>query len=1013
MKLNHYKLLVLALFMTSLLFSQQNVSGIVQGKNGLPLPGVNIIVKGKTTGTQTDFDGKYTINVETGAILVYSYLGFLTQKIKVSGQSEIDITLQEDISTLSEVVVVGYGTQSKKKLTGSVSRISANEIDEVPNPNVQNALVGKAAGVQITQTNGKVEGGINIRVRGTASVSGGTQPLYVVDGIPLIDPTDNRGELGNGAPTNPLLTFSSNEIESIDILKDASAAAIYGARGANGVVIITTKKGKQGKAKFSLNISQGLSQPTNKREWLNASEYIELFTEAAVNSTDLLASIGIPDPVAFIESQFDRYANGTDWRNGEVDTDWQDIAFQNGFQSNADFSVSGANEKTSFFFSGAHNNTTGIIKDNELERLSARTNLSHNFDTRLAAGMNLSFSRTEIDRIANDAVFSTPLQAVAQTPLAPARLPDGTPNSSTQYGNFLFNADNVFFKTIVRRTLGKVYGEYKFWPFLSFKSEFSYDLFAQTEDSFSGENALFQSTNGQAFASDLTSESYTLSNFATFNKSFAEKHNINIVVGTELSKYNRRITNVTSQQFPSDDLPTVSGGAEVTAGSGVQLSSSFLSYFGRANYDFMGKYLLGASIRRDGSSRFGSKVRFGNFPAFSAGWIISEEEFLKDNDLLSFLKVRGSWGKLGNADLGGDYPSLFLFSGVSYNQRPGLAPIQPGNSNLTWEKSTQTDIGLEMAFLNNAISLNMDYYFKETDGLLFEVPLVPSGGAQNINQNIGLLESKGLEVSIDTKNIQTTKMTWTTNLNFSTNNVELIELPNDNADIISGRNINRIGESPAAFFLREYAGVDPANGDALYYLNTVNADGSIDRSTTTNPNDADRIVAGNPFPEFIAGLTNTIFYNGIDFSFTFQGEWGASIYNAAGRFQSTSGDFYDNQTRDQLDRWQQPGDITNVPQARLFGGNGTAHSTRYLQDGDFIRLRNVTLGYSLPNQLLNKIGFDKIRVYLTGLNLLTFTDYTGNDPEARSDVNGQNNPGVAFYSAPPAKTFTLGVNFNF
>ncbi len=1010
MRLHHYKLFILAFFMSGVIFAQQSISGIVQGEDELPLPGVNILIKGKSTGAQTDFDGKYTINVETGEVLVYSYLGFVNKEITVSGQSEINVTLQEDVSALEEVVVVGYGTQSKRKLTGSISQLTADDIAEVPNPNLQNALVAKAAGVQITQTNGKVEGGINIRVRGAASVSGGTQPLYVLDGIPLIDPTDpleNRAELGNGAPTNPLLTLSPNEIESIDILKDASSAAIYGARGANGVVIITTKKGKQGKAKFSLNLAQGVSQPTNKRDWLNAAEYVELFTEAAINT------FGEVDGIAEAEGTFDFLAGGTDWRSGEVDTDWQEIAFQDGFQTSADFSVSGADEKTSYFFSGAYNDSEGIIRDNELERITARTNVSHNFNDKLIAGMNLSYSRTEIDRIANDNAFATPLQAVAQSPLSPARLPDGSPNPNTLYGNFLLDAENAFFKTIIRRTIGKVYGEYKFWPFLSFKSEFSYDFFDQTEDNFRGQNSLFQATNGQAFASDLNSESYTFTNYVTFNKQFAERHNVNVVAGTELSKYDRRITAVTSQQFPSDDLPTVSGGAEVTEGDGVQLTSSFFSYFARANYDFDGKYLLGASVRRDGSSRFGENFRFGTFPAFSAGWIISEEEFLQDVDFLSFLKVRGSWGELGNANIGGDYPSLFLFSGVSYNQRPGLAPTQPGNSDLTWEKSSQTDFGLEIGFLNNAISANIDYYVKKTDGLLFRVPLALSGGAEDINRNIGELESKGIEIAINTRNIETENLTWTTNFNLSTNNVELLSLPNDNADIIDGQNINRVGETPGAFFLREYAGVNPDNGDALYYLNTENPDGSLNRGTTNDPDEAQRAVIGQPFPDLLAGLTNTIVYNGIDFSFTLQGEWGASIYNAGGRFQSVNADFYDNQTRDQLNRWQQSGDITDVPQARLFGGNGTARSTRFLQKSDFIRLRNVTLGYTLPDQILDKMGLDKIRVYFTGLNLLTFTDYTGNDPEARSDVNDQTNPGQAFYSAPPLKTLTLGVNLNF
>ncbi|MEH6681023.1 MAG: TonB-dependent receptor [Sediminicola sp.] len=989
------------------LAQEKSITGKVVDAEGLPLPGVNVVIKGTTNGTQTDFDGVFIIGATTGQVLVFSYLGQKTEEVTVGTSTSLTVEMEEDASQLEEVIVVGYGTQSKRTLTDNIAKLTSADIAEVPNPNIQNALVAKAAGVQVTQTNGKVEGGINIRVRGAASVSGGTQPLYVLDGIPLIDPIGDRVEVGNGAPTNPLLTLSSNEIESIDILKDASSAAIYGARGANGVVLITTKRGKQGKAKFSLNLAQGFSRPTNKREWLNTDEYIELFTEAAINT------YGEEDGLAEAEGLFDFLAGDTDWRSREVNTNWSDYAFQDGYQTDADFSVSGADAKTSYYFSGAYNNTSGIIRDNELERATARTNISHQLTDRFKTGMNLSFSRTEIDRIANDNAFATPLQAIAQPPLSPARLPDGSPNPNTLYGNFLLDAENAFFKTIIRRTVGKAYAEYQFLPSLKLNSDFSYDLYSQTEDNFRGQNSLFQSTNGEAFASDLGSESYTYSNYATFDQTFAEKHTLNFVAGMEYIKYNRRITSVTSQQFPSDDLNTVSGGAEVTAGTGVNLKSSFLSYFARATYDYMGKYLLKASIRRDGSSRFGENQRFGTFPAFSAGWILSEENFLNSSNTLSFLKLRGSWGKLGNADIGGDYPSLFLFSGVSYNERPGLAPTQPGNSDLTWEQSTQTDFGLEFGLLDNRISGELDYYVKDTEDLLFSVPLVPSSGAPTINQNIGTLQGKGIEFVLNTRNIETEDFTWTSNFNISHNTNELKSLPNDNADIISGQNINRVGESVASFYLREYAGVDPDNGDALYYLNTENSDGSLNRDTTTDPNEAQRIVAGNPFPELTAGLTNTVLVAGFDFSFTFQGEWGASIFNDGGRFQSVNADYYDNQSRDQLNRWQQPGDITNVPQARLFQGNGTAQSTRFLAEADFIRLRNITLGYSLPDIVTEKMGLSKLRVYLTGINLLTITDYPFEDPEARSDVNGQNNPGYTFYSAPPAKTLTLGMNINF
>ena len=422
------------------------------------------------------------------------------------------------------------------------------------------------------------------------------------------------------------------------------------------------------------------------------------------------------------------------------------------------------------------------------------------------------------------------------------------------------------------------------------------------------------------------------------------------------------------------------------------------------------KYFLKGSIRRDGSSRFGRNNRFGTFPAVSVGWIISEEGVLKNSKNLSFLKLRASYGQLGNSEIG-NFPSQFLFGGVSYNQRPGLAPTQPGNDDLTWEKSNQFDVGIEFGLFNNKITGELDYYNKITDGLLFQVPLPGSTGATFINQNAGELENKGVELILNAEVFARNKFTWNTSFNIAKNDIEIINLPNDNADIIGGQNISRVGESVLSFFMPEYAGVDPANGDALYYINSE--EGS--RATTNDVAEAERIVAGQPNPDWIAGMTNRLSLAGFDLEFTFVGEWGASIYNAGGVFQSVNGNFEDNQTIDQLDRWQQPGDITDVPQARLFGFNGSAQSTRWLEAADFIRLRNLTLGYTLPSEIVAKVGLQSAKIYITGVNLLTFTDYTGYDPEARADVG--NNAGFAFgqafYSAPLAKTISFGVNLNF
>ena len=992
-KFKHFLSLLIVLSVQLTFAQESTLSGKVTDMGGLPIPGANIIVKGTTISAQTGFDGDFVINAKRGQILIVSFVGMKT--IEVPASPSMVIKLGDSSNQLETVVVVGYGTQSKKKLTDNIARVTAKDIQQIPVSNVQNALVGKLAGVQITQTNGKVDGGINIRVRGAASISAGTQPLYVLDGIPLVT-TD---ESSNGAPTNPLLTLSPNEIESIDVLKDASSAAIYGARGANGVVLITTKRGKEGKGTFSINLSQGVSQATHKRKWLNADQYIELFTEASIN--------GLGDAVE-AEDTFDFLAQGTDWRNREVNTDWQDTAFQDGFNTDADFSVSGGDAKTKYFLSGAYNNTTGIIINNALERVTARTNVSHKISDRFTAGMNLSFSRSEIDRIQDDKSFTTPLQAVAQSPLSPARLADGTANPNTLYANYLLAMDNTFWKTIMRRVTGKVYGEFKIIPSLKANSDFSYDLLSQTEDAWYGKNSPFMATDGEAYATSVNNETYIYSNYLTFDKTFGEKHNINAVAGMEFNKFNRRFQSVTSIYFPNDSFQTIDGGAEVNAGSGNQTDYTFVSQFGRLTYSYDNKYILKASIRRDGSSRFGKNERFGSFPAFSAGWIISEENFLKDNATVTFLKLKGSWGKLGNAELG-NFASRQLYESKPYNLKSGLSFSQAGNDNLTWEKSTQIDFGVEFGLLNR-ISVEADYYKKNTNGLLFRVPLSISSGASTINQNIGEVQSSGVEFSLNTKNINSGNLKWNTSFNITTNESKVVSMPNNNKDIVTTFTINRVGENISSFYLVEYAGVDSANGDALFVKNTPNTDGSLDKSTTNDYSEAKRVVSGNPFPTLMAGLTNTMNYKGIDFSFTFQGEWGASIYNSAGKYQSVSADYFDNQTTDQLKRWQKPGDITNVPQARLYGSNGTGESTRFLDKTDFVRLRNLTIGYSLSGNAIKELGMSSVRLYATGVNLLTFTNYNGYDPEARRDDTGI---GEEFYSTPPARTIALGVNINF
>lgn len=983
----------------------KTVSGTVNDINGIPLPGVNVIVQNTSRGTQTDFDGNYIIEVSEGEVLLFSYVGYRTEDVTVGANDTINITLQEDASQLDEVLVVGYGTQSKRKVTGNIASISSEEINNVPIPSVQGALTGKAAGVQITQINGKVEGGVKMRIRGISTISSSQEPLYVLDGLPLINDNESTSE----APINPLISLNPNDIESIEILKDASSAAIYGARGTNGVVLITTKQGRAGKTKVSINASTGFSKPTNKLDWLNAEQYIELLTEANANT------YGADDTYYTEEGGgFDQISNGTDWRNLAVDTDWQSLALVDGSVQDHSVSVSGGTEKTKYFISGGYNRTEAIVRGNDLERYSLRSNLDQTISDKFQVGLNIGVTKTHISRIGTDNSFATPLQAVAQAPISPAYLEGGVipNNESTIYYNFLMEEYNGDWDSDIFRVLMNTYINYQIIPSLSFRSEFGYDNNNQTEEYFGGSLTESASTNGYAEANAVESDKYNLNNYFTYNHTFREDYDLEVVVGMSFEESSRKLQFVAGTGFPSDDLQTVASASEIVEGNSERSRYNFLSYFGRATFSLFDKYLLKGSLRYDGSSRFGADNRYGLFPAASAGWIISEEDFLKESKVLSLLKLRGSWGETGNAGIG-DFASLGLFGGRSYKQRSALKPEQLANPDLKWERTTQADVGLDFGLWNNRLSGEVDYFVKKTNDLLLDEPIPGTSGFPTITRNVGSLKNSGFEFVLNSNNISTDNFNWSTSFNLSTLKNEVTELPG--GDIIEGENIVRVGETISSFYIVEYAGVDPENGDALFYRNTLNADGTRDRSTTADYSEAERVILGSPYPDLIIGLTNTLRLWNFDISFTFQGEWGASLYNEGGKFQSGNMRYEDNQTIDQLNRWQQPGDITNVPQARLFTTNGQQDSSRYLDEADFIRLRNMTVGYTLPDDFSEKIHADRLRVYLTGINLLTITDYSGWDPESSYDDLGDSNieRGITFYSAPPAKTISLGFNIDF
>lgn len=995
------------LCMLGSMIAQERISGTIVDEDGAALEGATIVVQGTTTGTFTDSDGTFSLQLPEGAsVLVVSYVGYQTQDVDIAGRSSINVTLVETL-VLDEVVITGFGSQIKRDLTGNIAKVSGEDIANVPVTSFESALQGRAAGVLVSQQNGKLGQGINIRIRGSASVTASNEPLYVIDGVVIT--SQDQSSL-NGA-TNPLADINFNDIESIEILKDASAAAIYGSRASNGVVILTTKKGKAGRTQFSVDYKQGFSQPTRLREWLTGDEYNQLWEEAYQNS-EFLDDEGLVFGLSADEWR-DRRIPG--WNDGN-NTDWQSEAFQEnaGFQE-INVNASGGTDKSSFYASASYLDQAGILIYNNFDRVSGRLNLDHKASSKVNFGMNMSFARTRNDRLPDDNSFSTPLQLVALPTAQPINDPDNPEElfDRTVYFNGKLYEDNTFFQTSVYRTLGNLYANWEIVPGLNLRSEFGVDFLSQNEEQYFNSRVARNTGEPNGFGENTFRHTlnFTFNNFATYDISFGQS-SLNLVGGMSFQESTNSFASVEGRNFPNDDFKKLASAAEISGGTSTASIFNIVSYFTRANYKFANKYLVSLSARVDGDSRFGQDERYGFFPSASLGWIMSEEDFMAGVPALSFLKLRGSYGITGNTPTT-NFPSRGLWGGgAAYAGSSGINPTQSPNPNLKWETTTQLDIGLDFGLLEDRITGELDYYIKNTTDLLLNVNVPSTTGFLSQLRNVGELENKGFEVVINSRNT-IGKFKWNTSLNFARNRNLITNL---DGQVIEGGFINRAVENQAigVFFAPEYAGVDPENGDALYFLNTMDDDGNIiDETGTTNDiNEAERVVIGDPNPDFIYGMNNTFSFAGFDLSIFIQGVYGNEVYNGGGVFQMDGFGWFDNQDVRVKERWQQPGDQTDIPQLRFLGG--ASESSRFLEDASYLRLKTVTLGYTLPENVVNAINFSNVRIYATAQNLMTFTNYRGWDPEVNADFTAGNiGLGNDFYSAPQAKTIIFGIKVGF
>lgn len=1075
--------LLLALPQTGL-FAQASVSGKVINEKGDPLSGASILVKGTKQGTSTNESGIFNLNVPAAnATLVVTFAGFKVKEVALGGKSSVTIQLEQiSSSELSDVVVVGYGTQKKRDLTGAVSTIKGSDIASVPVPSFDAALQGRAAGVQVSQQSGAPGGAVRIQVRGTGSVSSGTEPLYVVDGIPVFQ------DIGGIGGINPLAAINPNDIESIEVLKDAAAAAIYGSRGSNGVVLVTTKNGKRGQGKTTIDYNHGISEVTNLIDYVSSSDWLSLVDQARTNSLgfgiipgqekfDPLLLVNNPLPIPSYVIPDPRYGPLTTWTRSlaeQTNTNWIDPMVRQGTLSELNVSTSNGFDKGSFFLSGQMRDEKGVLVNHALKRYSIRSNVEFNPTSKLKSGAKMSFSLLEftqpqlgvggngagIGRQNRGATGGWGQANLGALPIMPVFNPDGTYFDPLRGRNVVAGSDPVhsYNGTTQNRFIGNAYLQYNILPELNIRAEGGVDFMNSTSRSWVSDVIRYNRSGSQ---STNFLENYLGNLYANFNKEFGDNHSLSATAGYEIQKTkNRRMGMefeglVGSQQ----EVGEIANGANqfIAAISGIFPDNGFTSVFGRANYKYKDRYLLGASFRRDGSTAFGPNNRFGNFPAISAGWIITKEDFAEKSKILrsfDFLKLRASYGRTGNANI----PSFaFLNNYVNwpvYGQSAALGFSVLANPNISWERNDQFDAAIDFALLKNRLRGAIGYFNRLSNDMILNVPVAPTVGIgpgnQSVITNIGDLRNEGIEIELGGVIVSSKKgrngFSWSADLNMSfiRNNVvdltpQFRELPVGNfpvaSGIQSGVGITQIGGSLGTIYLAEYAGLDEEGFETIYEIDlnvlretgrTVKTGNRI-RATATNINNNRIVHEGKTgLPTWFGGLTNNFSYKGFEMSvlFTFQGgnyiydgieestvyvRGGGNVIRADVLNNTWTSDKqnarYPRLTWNMRDNFINP--ATGLPAPQTMG----SRTTRFLYRGDFARLKTLQISYNFPAQWLTKVKLQGLRLYANAQNLLTITAYNGFDPEAVVlGGNQERNLNQGFLSGVPVPQVTT-VNF--
>lgn len=985
------------------------ISGMVSDAYGNALIGVNILIQGTTIGTISDIDGKYMLKASPGDVLVFSYIGYKDKTIVVSNEVTYNVTLSEDSEQLNEVVVIGYGTQRKSDITGAVSTIKTEDLNAFPVLDAAQALQGRAAGVVVQSNNGGEPGApINIRIRGNTSISANSSPLIVVDGF-----------VGGTMP-------QPADIESMEVLKDASATAIYGSRGSNGVVLVTTKKGKSGKLSVELNSNVSTQNTANSLDLLNANEFANYQNQIRANQ-----------------------GNTTPYVQGPADTDWQDAIYQAGSIQNHQLSFSGGSDKMNFYASGNYFNQNGIVVNSGFERMTFLTNVDAQVSDKLKLGVNLFGSRGNKDGVTTQSDGSVTVGGDDVISLAMRFAPDKPIQDAN--GNFTTNdaigdeVDNPFAvatqrvdETVTDNFRSNVYASYDLLENLTFKTTFGVSTEGETRGIYQPSTLKITAgdVNGRAIVSNAKRTTILSENYLTYTKELG-KGDLTLLGGYSYQRNNTKSFATAGTGFLSDAFSYFALG---TATGLLQPASVFSeveiqSQFGRVNYDYDNKYLITATVRRDGASNFAANEKYAIFPSAALGWKVSNEDFLKDNETISSLKLRVSYGVTGNPSIS-PYQSLARFASL-YASRNGetvfaITPDQPANPDLKWESSYQTNFGIDLGLIENRVNLSIDYYNIDTKDLILGNNGIPEYfGFQNdeILTNLGQINNSGVELALNTRNIVKGDLRWNTDFNITFNKNEVVALVND-ADLFGNAApsyfshdrsyVLRVGEEVGLFWGYDYAGVyqggdAPAGtqtleggvaGDPLF----VDTDGSGDIT------EADRTIIGNPNPDFTWGLNNSFSYKAFDLGIFFQGSQGGEIFNMT-NVQLNNGDA--NTTREYFNSaWTPSNTDTDAP--RVGNNSNREISSRFVEDGSYVRLKNIALGYNLPSSVVDKLGIGNLRLSVSAQNLLTFTNYSGLDPEvnyfgAGGNTNTASNTvqGFDFGNYPTVRAYTFALNVKF